>query len=113
MTMTDAMNLREAVDEVARLRADLAEMTRRRDEWRAKAEGYDAIRLALREKIGDPGPPHLARLIWAGIAADRKQTIAAARAAWLAARDAKTPYDLHAAVAALDAALGTEGRDRD
>jgi hypothetical protein len=59
--------------EVEALRAELAEMTRRRDEWRKKAEGYDAVRLALREKVGSPWPPHLSRLLWAGIAADEKK----------------------------------------
>lgn len=56
-----------------RLRAELAEMTRRRDEWRKKAEGYDAVRLALREKVGAPWPPHLSRALWTGIAADEKK----------------------------------------
>jgi hypothetical protein len=59
--------------EVEALRAELAEMTRRRDEWRKKAEGYDAVRLALREKVGTPWPPHLSRVLWAGIAADEKK----------------------------------------
>lgn len=54
------------------LKNALAEMTRRRDEWRKKAEGYDAVRLALREKVGDPWPPHMSRVLWAGIAADQK-----------------------------------------
>lgn len=37
-----------------RAEAALTEMTRRRDEWKKKAEGYDAVRLALREKVGSP-----------------------------------------------------------
>lgn len=53
--------------------ANLAEMTRRRDAWQAKAEGYDAVRLALREKVGTPWPPNMSRLLWAGIAADEKK----------------------------------------
>ncbi|WP_375553345.1 hypothetical protein [Roseovarius mucosus] len=55
------------------LKNALAEMTRRRDEWRKKAEGYDAVRLALREKVGDPWPPHMSRVLWAGISADQKK----------------------------------------
>lgn len=52
---------------------DLAEARRRRNEWKAKAEGYDAVRRALREKVGSPWPPHMSRLLWAGIAADEKK----------------------------------------
>jgi len=111
MTLTDHLTLPAAMAEVARLRAELAEMTRRRDEWSAKAEGYDEIRLALREKVGDPGPPHLSRLLWAGIAADHKKTVRDARAAWLAFVSATTTDEHKAAEAALDAALGTEERD--
>lgn len=59
--------------EIARLTAELAEMTRRRDEWRAKAEGYDAVRLALREATRDPGERNFSRVVWAGIAADEKK----------------------------------------
>lgn len=55
------------------MKADLAKMTRRRDEWRKKAEGYDAVRKALREKVGAPWPPNLSRALWAGIAADEKK----------------------------------------
>jgi hypothetical protein len=56
-------------------------MTRRRDEWRKKAEGYDAVRRALREKVGSPWPPSMSRLLWAGIAADEKQRADDAEAA--------------------------------
>ena len=58
--------------EVARSQADLTEARRRRDEWMAKAQGFEEIRLALREKVGSPWPPHMSRLLWAGIAADQK-----------------------------------------
>lgn len=58
---------------VAEKDAEVAEMTRRRNEWRKKAEGYDAVRLALREKVGSPWPPHMSRILWAGIAADEKK----------------------------------------
>jgi len=37
MTLIDHLTLPAAMAEVIRLRAELAEMTRRRDEWRAKA----------------------------------------------------------------------------
>lgn len=63
--------------EIARLRAERAEATRRRDEWRAKAEGYDAVRLALRDavagKFGEDGPRTMSRVMWAGVAADEKK----------------------------------------
>lgn len=55
------------------LKAERDEARRRRDEWRKKAEGYDAVRLALREKVGYPWPPHMSRVLWAGIAADEKK----------------------------------------
>lgn len=66
------------LNEATQARAEAAEkaldeMTRRRDEWRKKAEGYDAVRLALREKVGTPWPPNMSRLLWAGIAADEKK----------------------------------------
>ena len=60
-------------DRIEALEAALDEMTRRRDEWRKKAEGFDAVRLALREKVGAPWPPNMSRLLWAGIAADEKK----------------------------------------
>lgn len=55
------------------LEAERDEAYRRRDEWRKKAEGYDAVRVALREKVGSPWPPHMSRALWAGIAADEKK----------------------------------------
>jgi hypothetical protein len=63
------------------LEASLSEMTRRRDEWRKKSDGYDDVRIALREKVGAPWPPNLSRLLWAGIAADQKKTADDLRAA--------------------------------
>jgi|GEM_PF-3917723 len=71
----------KAADRIEALEAALAEMTRRRDEWRKKAEGYDAVRLALREKVGTPWPPNMSRLLWAGIAADEKKRADDAEAA--------------------------------
>ena len=71
----------DAADRISALEAALAEMTRRRDEWRKKAEGYDAVRLALREKVGTPWPPNMSRLLWAGIAADEKKRADDAEAA--------------------------------
>ena len=71
----------EAADRIEALEAALVEMTRRRDEWRKKAEGYDAVRLALREKVGTPWPPNMSRLLWAGIAADEKKRADDAEAA--------------------------------
>lgn len=54
---------------IAELRGEMDEARRRRDEWRKKAEGYDEVRLALREKVGAPWPPNMSRILWAGIAA--------------------------------------------
>ncbi len=76
-----------AADVIERLTAraqaaerDLAEARRRRDEWRAKAEGYDDVCRALREKIGDPPPAQLSRFLWAGVAAmERRRAEAAER----------------------------------
>lgn len=58
---------------IEELEAELVEARRRRDAWRAKAEGYDEVRLALREKVGAPWPPNLSRILWAGIAADERR----------------------------------------
>lgn len=71
----EAINtLRVALDAAE---ADITEMTRRRDEWRAKADGYDAVRLALRDaiagKFGEEGPLKMSRILWAGVAADEKK----------------------------------------
>lgn len=67
-------NMRDRIQDERDAALDsLAEMTRRRDEWKAKAEGYDAVRLALREKVGSVWRPNMSRAIWAGIAADEKK----------------------------------------
>lgn len=58
---------------VKTLEQERDEAIRRRDAWKAKAEGYDAVRKALREKVGAPWPPNLSRALWAGIAADEKK----------------------------------------
>ena len=80
MSATQPQITRERA-EIEALEAALAEMTRRRDEWRKKSEGYDAVRLALREKVGTPWPPNMSRLLWAGIAADEKKRADDAEAA--------------------------------
>ena len=59
--------------EIAILRGEVKEARRRRDKWRKKAEGFDEIRLALREKVGAPWPPNMSRVLWAGLAADEKK----------------------------------------
>ena len=74
---------------IAELESEAAEARRRRDEWQKKAEGYDAVRQALREKVGAPWPPHLSRALWAGIAADER----------------KRADDAEARIAELEAAL--------
>lgn len=70
----------EAADRIEQLAAtnealvkERDEAIRRRDAWKSKAEGYDAVRKALREKVGAPWPPNLSRALWAGIAADEKK----------------------------------------
>jgi hypothetical protein len=75
-------------DEVRELKAQLKEMTRRRDEWRKRAEGFDAIRHALREKVGAPWPPNLSRALWAALAADEKKRADDAEAQLAEAREA-------------------------
>lgn len=60
-------------DRISVLERERDEAYRRRDEWKKKAEGYDAVRRALREKVGSPWPPNLSRALWAGIAADEKK----------------------------------------
>ena len=79
----------EAAEAIEALQARVAEAERRRDEWRKKAEGYDAVRLALREKVGASWPPNMSRLLWAGIAADEKKRAddAEARVAELEAKE--------------------------
>jgi len=111
MTLTDHLTLPAAMAEVARLRAELAEMTRRRDEWSAKAKGYDALWAAVRAGIDDAGDRNLSRVFLRGALVESERSLSAASAALLAVRAAETVDDLIAAVAALDAALGTEGRD--
>lgn len=60
-------------DRISTLERERDEAYRRRDEWKKKADGYDAVRLALREKVGSPWPPSLSQTLWAGIAADEKK----------------------------------------
>jgi len=86
-------------DRISVLERERDEAYRRRDEWKKKAEGYDAVRRALREKVGSPWPPNLSRALWAGIAADEKKRADDARcealeAAIKAIRDARqnSPY---------------------
>jgi len=113
MTPIDHLTLPDARAEVARLRLDIAEMTRRRDEWRAKCDGYDALRAAVRVGIDEAGDRNLSRVFLRGALLERDLTLSDARAAWLAFCAAPTTDDHFAAVAKLDAALGTEGRADD
>lgn len=64
--------IRQAAARIRSLEEQVKDARRRRDAWRKKAEGYDAVCLALREKVGSPWPPHMSRLLWAGIAAAEK-----------------------------------------
>ena len=63
----------ELGEKLAKAVEERDEAIRRRDAWKSKAEGYDAVRKALREKVGAPWPPNLSRALWAGIAADEKK----------------------------------------
>ena len=92
-TAWDAISAKNA--RIEALEAALDEMTRRRDEWRKKAEGFDAVRLALREKVGTPWPPNMSRLLWAGIAADEKKRADDAEAALLAADELARALDAY------------------
>jgi hypothetical protein len=85
------------LDRITTAEAERDEARRRRDEWRKKAEGYDAVRRALREKVGAPWPPHLSCALWAGIAADEKKRADDAEAAL-----AETSGNLHAVEAERD-----------
>jgi len=91
----DALDAAEA--RIEELEAERDEARRRRDEWRQKAEGYDEVRQALREKVGTPWPPHLSRVLWAGIAADEKK-----RADDAEAREKRLRNALALAVEAID-----------
>lgn len=68
-----ASTIRALLAEREALEAELVEARRRRDAWKAKAKGYDEVRLALRQKVGAPWPPNLSRALWAGIAADERK----------------------------------------
>ncbi|MBC7282621.1 hypothetical protein [Hoeflea sp.] len=61
------------LDRVVELECKMSEARRRRDEWKKKAEGYDAVCMALREKVGAPWPANMSRIMWAGIAAAEKR----------------------------------------
>jgi hypothetical protein len=99
-------------DEVRELKAQLKEMTRRRDEWRKRAEGFDAIRHALREKVGAPWPPNLSRALWAALAADEKKRADDAEAQLAGAREAMFRAQLvFARYADLHACKGTPEGD--
>lgn len=72
--------------QLAEVEAERDEARRRRDKWKVKAEGFDAVRRALREKVGEPWPPNLSRVMWAGIAADERARAGAAETALATAR---------------------------
>lgn len=89
-------------DRADRLESERDEALRRRDEWRRKAEGFDDVRKALREKIGEPWPPTMSRALWAGIAADQKKR----------ADDAEAERDrLREALEEIERLYYTEGKD--
>jgi DNA repair exonuclease SbcCD ATPase subunit len=73
MADTAADRIEALQDALAHAEAERDEMKRRRDEWRSKAEGFDTIRHALRQKVGAPWPPNLSRTLWAALAADEKK----------------------------------------
>lgn len=63
-------------DVVRELRDQLAEMTRRRDEWRAKAEGYDDLRAAVRKGIAGAGDRNLSRVFLRGAMVELQAQVA-------------------------------------
>lgn len=83
--------------------AERDEARRRRDEWRKKAAGIEAMERALREKIGNPPPPQMSRFLWAGLAAAETRRADAAEAQLREARmqaisdDAQEQMNLEAA----------------
>lgn len=90
MTSADGQGVYLTHAEHAALLAELAEARRRRDAWKAKADGYDEIRLALRKKVGSPWPPNMSRILWAAIAADEKKRADDAEAERDALRNAQS-----------------------
>ncbi len=70
---------RAALARVAELEAKLAEMTRRRDAWKARApdiQEFNALREAVRKGINDAGDRDLSRVFLRGALVERNKTIA-------------------------------------
>lgn len=55
--------------------AQLSEMTRRRDEWRRKAEGYDELAAAVRAGIEEAGDRNLSRVFLRGALVDSERRL--------------------------------------
>lgn len=69
----------EALARVAELERELAEMTRRRDAWKARApdiQEFNALREAVRKGINDAGDRDLSRVFLRGALVERNKTIA-------------------------------------
>ena len=77
-----------AEERLRAVEADLAEAIRRRDAWKAKAEGYDEIAAAVRAKI-KAEPATLARILLKGalIEAEKRAEAAEAELARIRAAD--------------------------
>lgn len=59
------------------LRAQLVEMTRRRDAWRDKAAGFDVLAAAVRRGVADAGPRNLPRVFLRGAVVEQEIRIEA------------------------------------
>lgn len=89
------MSERESIGNLNRiewLEIELNEARRHRDEWRKKAEGYDAVRRALRKKVNTSWPTHMPCLLWVDIAVKEKKRADDAEAENEQLREALRPF---------------------
>lgn len=106
--------LAEATAQIATLTAERDEALRRRDAWRAKAEGYDEMAAAVRAKVRDAGPSAGRALLRAalGEAERRIADLAATPGLRAAAILFRCPEGFEAMAAALGIADDTEARGK-
>lgn len=112
-----AAALRALLDEIERLTAenekrmaDLAEMTRRRDQWREKAAGNDALRAAVRAGIEKAGTRDLSRAFLRGALVESERSLAEARAKLIRLRAERDAAWKAGAEAMRKAAVGATGK---
>ena len=67
----------EAASYIEAIKADLQEMTRRRDEWREKAKGHDALSAAVRAKATCDNRVSLSRALLVGALVDVENRLTA------------------------------------